>query len=390
MTIPFTDLNLLVAASFLLNLFLLYRLRRVRVYGPDPHPSVGSNLKALHTREYFYVGGSYVPHSSSMIHHGQMYVERLTPARVTRPIPLLFMHGNGMTGTNWLNTPDGRPGWADYFLNEGYEVYIVDQPARGRSPWHSQVDGTNVTFPTGVIESRFTATKEHALWSQATLHTQWPGSGIQGDPTFDAFYRSMVPSLTSAVEASELTKVAGSELLDKIGPVILVTHSQSGYLGWILGDVRPDLVKAIVALEPNGPPFQNAIFTRDPERLFGLTDIPLNFDPPVSSVSELRPVLVHEGENCASLQQPFPPRQLVHLARIPVLVVTSESGYHAVYDDFTIQFLQDAGVDVKHVRLESVGIRGNGHMLFMELNSKQIVAEVVEPWIRQFLVTGSK
>lgn len=166
----------------------------------------------------------------------------------------------------------------------------------------------------------------------------------------------------------------------------MVTHSQSGYLGWILGDARPNLVKAIVALEPTGPPFQNAIFMRNSARVFGLTDIPLTFSPSVSSASDLRPTAVLEGENCTSLQQPFPPRRLVHLAQIPVLLVTSEAGYHAVYDDFSVQFLQDAGVNVTHIRLESVGIRGNGHMFFMELNSDQIAAEVVEPWIRSSLV----
>lgn len=168
----------------------------------------------------------------------------------------------------------------------------------------------------------------------------------------------------------------------------MVTHSQSGYLGWILGDARPNLVKAIVALEPNGPPFQNAIFTKNPARVFGLTDIPLTFNPPISSTSDLRPFAVFEGENYTSFQQSFPPRRLVHLAQIPVLLVTSETGYHAVYDDFTVQFLQEAGVNVTHTRLESMGIRGNGHMFFMELNSDQIAAEVVEPWIRNSLDTG--
>lgn len=234
--ISFADhyLNLLIATSVLLNLFFICRLRRARVSKPKPYSSVGD--RALHTREYFYVGGTYVPHGSSTIHHGQMYVEHLTPERVTRGIPVLFIHGNGMTGTNWLNTPDGRPGWSDYFLHEGYEVskvaphrcqegisrwfvqvYIVDQPARGRSAWQSKVDGTTNTFTTRTIESRFTATADHNLWPQATLHTQWPGSGSKGDPIFDTFYRSIVPGLTSAVELSELMKVAGSELLDKIG-----------------------------------------------------------------------------------------------------------------------------------------------------------------------------
>lgn len=228
------NLSILVAASILLNLFLLCRLRRARASKPTPCSSVGD--RALHTREYFYVGGTYVPHGSSTIHHGQMYVEHLTPVRVTRRVPVLFIHGNGMTGTTWLNTPDGRPGWSDYFLNEGYEVnlppagarkefhdgsfdqvYIVDQPTRGRSAWQSKVDGTTSTFTTRTIESRFTATREHTLWPQAILHTQWPGSGTKGDPTFDAFYRSIVPGLTSAVETSQLMKATGSELLDKIG-----------------------------------------------------------------------------------------------------------------------------------------------------------------------------
>lgn len=120
-------LNLFISTSVLLNLlFLCRRLTRARASKPKlTHTSVGNNLKALHTRDYFYVGGTYVPHGSSAIHHGQMYVEHLTPARVTRRIPILFIHGNGMTGTSWLNTPDGRPGWSDYFLNEGYEVKVA-------------------------------------------------------------------------------------------------------------------------------------------------------------------------------------------------------------------------------------------------------------------------
>jgi hypothetical protein len=101
-----------------------------------------------------------------------MYVEHLTPAKVTQPLPILFVHGQGMTGTNWLHTPDGRPGWADYFLSEGYEVrflvlllidvdvvvfqlYIVDQVARGRSPWQSSVDGALTSFDTTRIQAIF-------------------------------------------------------------------------------------------------------------------------------------------------------------------------------------------------------------------------------------------
>lgn len=144
--ISFADhgLNLLVAASVLLNLFLLSRLqRRARVSKAKPRSqaSVGglANRRALHRREYFYVGGTYVPHGSSTIHHGQMYVEHLTPAQVTCRIPVLFIHGNGMTGTTWLTTPDGRPGWSDYFLNEGYEVKLSPRREGSHDMIHSGV-----------------------------------------------------------------------------------------------------------------------------------------------------------------------------------------------------------------------------------------------------------
>ena len=79
----------------------------------------------LHTRSFFYAGGSYDSEDGSGIVHGQVYVEKLEPQSVTQPFPIVFVHGGGMTGTNFLNTPDGRPGWADEFMNAGFVVRSV-------------------------------------------------------------------------------------------------------------------------------------------------------------------------------------------------------------------------------------------------------------------------
>lgn len=68
-----------------------------------------------------------------------------------------------------------------------------------------------------------------------------------------------------------------------------------------------------------------------------------------------------------------------------MLVVTSESGYHTVYDDCSVGFLRQAGVSVKHVHLEDEGIFGNGHMVFMEKNNLQIADQVVNVWVQQIL-----
>lgn len=67
---------------------------------------------------------------------GQIYVEKLslphTPTSTSK-LPIIFISGAGQTGTNWLETPDGRPGWAAYFLSHGHTAYLSDQPSRGRS-----------------------------------------------------------------------------------------------------------------------------------------------------------------------------------------------------------------------------------------------------------------
>lgn len=175
----------------------------------------------LHTRNYFYIGESFSPFGNSSIASGQIYVEHLIPEKISQPFPLLFIHGHGMTGTNFLNTPDGRLGWADYFLSQGYEVYLTDQPSRGRSAWQISIDGTQSPFDTFTIESHFTAPRLHKLWPQAILHTQWPGNGSVGDPIFNNFFASTVPSLNSEIETVTKLKAAVTQLLDMIGVCII-------------------------------------------------------------------------------------------------------------------------------------------------------------------------
>lgn len=164
-------------------------------------------------------------------------------------------------------------------------------------------------------------------------------------------------------------------------PVILLTHSQSGPLGWVLGDSRPNLVRFIAALEPSGPPFMNVIFPPIvPARPFGITETPVVYDPPLSSADDLKAIVAGNSSLFTCFLQASPVRKLVNLMKIPILVVTSESSYHAVYDDCTVDYLRQAGVSVEHIKLGEVGIHGNGHMMFMENNNIEI-AELIQKWI---------
>src|SRR3954469_21934026 len=84
---------------------------------------------------YFFVGGRYVETEKGPLMERQMYVEYQLPAVRSQRYPIVMIHGAAQTGSNFTGTPDGRKGWAEYFVEQGYAVYVVDQPARGRSHW---------------------------------------------------------------------------------------------------------------------------------------------------------------------------------------------------------------------------------------------------------------
>jgi pimeloyl-ACP methyl ester carboxylesterase len=340
---------------------------------------------------YFFVGGTYFDAPDGRSMSGQMYVEFQIPAAQTHPYPLVMFSGGGQSGLNYTGTPDGREGWMQYFLRQGYAVYVLDQPSRARSPHQAEV-GAQSRGSTSRVAQRFTAPERSTLWPQATLHTQWPGTGIEGDPVFDQFYAQNFPSLASFPRQQELNRDAGAALLDRIGPAILVTHSQSGTFGWLVADARPMMVRGIVALEPSGPPVHDNVEKGAPDwfadgpltKPYGLTAQPLTYNPPLGSPSDLTFVQQESPEAPHLVRcwaQKAPARRLVHLERMPILVVQSEASYHAAYDHCTVAYLRQAGAtSLRYVRLADEGIKGNGHMFMLEKNSLDIAA-LIARWL---------
>ncbi|KAL2070171.1 hypothetical protein VTL71DRAFT_13197 [Oculimacula yallundae] len=338
-------------------------------------------------RSYFYIGGEYVKTPSGQIFSGQMYVEKLTPADgCTKPYPIVFIHGGAQSGTNWLNKPDGDPGWASHFLASGFEVYLLDQTNTGRSGYNPAGEVKLSSFTAEFIQQRFTAIKDYPLWPQAKLHTQWPGTGLMGDPIFDAYYASTVPSPTNTTLQERSMLKAGVLLLSKIGPAVIIAHSQGSIPAWLWADARSDLVKALIQIEPKGPPFHEAIFSSDFTRPWGLTSIPLNYfpaptDPAAPLAMQVMPPT--SSDIVDYTLQAEPARQLVNLRNVPILIETGEASYHAMYDHCFVEFLRQAGCEkVEHLRLADVGIYGNGHLQFLEKNSEEI-AGVLEAWIEK-------
>ena len=336
---------------------------------------------------YLFAGGKYVDTPEGKFMLGQAYVEYQIPKNRTRPYPIVMIHGGGQSGSNFTGTPDGREGWAQYFLRQGYAVYVMDQPGRGRSGLSSAY-GKPIESSVARIEQRFTAPERSNLWPQAKLHTQWPGTGVAGDPVFDQFYAEQLPAISSFPKQQELNRDAGAALLDKIGPAIVLIHSQSGAFVWPIADARPNLVKAIVAMEPSGPPVRDIEFKGAPDyfvdgpltKPWGLTAVPLTYGG-VSDAAQLQFVQQDKADSPDLMKcwrQREPAKPLTNLARIPVAIFVSEASYHASYDHCTAQYLTQAGVKNSFIRLADRGIKGNGHMMMLERNNLAIAAAIAE------------
>ena len=270
---------------------------------------------------------------------------------------------------------------------------MIDQPGRARSGYFASIYGKTRRPTVELVERRFTAPAVTRLWPQAHLHKRWPGTGRRGDPIFDEFFSSQVESIENGEMTESLVRDAGVALLDRIGPSILLTHSQSGPFGWAIADRAPEKVKAILSIEPNGPPLHELDLNGAPEwfsdaarsRPWGITRVPLTYDPPVKNAAELRFVKQHTADApglACCWAQAEPARKLPRLSGIPILIVTSEASYHAAYDHATSNYLTQAGVEHTFLRLADIGIRGNGHMMMLEENNLEIAA-VLHRWVAQ-------
>ena len=83
--------------------------------------------------------------------------------------------------------------------------------------------------------------------------------------------------------------------------------------------------------------------------------------------------------------QKEPAKKLINLSKVNILILTAESSYHAPYDHGTSNFLKQAGVDHDFIRLEDHGIKGNGHMMMHEKNSREI-SKFINNWIEKYYV----
>lgn len=299
------------------------------------------NLAAL---ESFYVGGAprQVQHKVFGLETqvtGAMYVQRMVPQERRFPIPLVFVHGGMHSGVTWETTPDGREGWQTLFVRAGFETLVIDQAWRGRSapdltglnPFANGAEPVGPAFTCGLeMGERFArGGGRFPLAESLNYGAQlWPDFGVPGAIAAGTPGRSDPRALEPLLQ-----------LIDRLGEVVLITHSQGGHLGWMAAVNRPNQVKAIASVEPaqTCPGLDDPLFPKIPVRLIWGDNLP----PQGSTLSLL------DIEQARMLSQRFA--------------------------NISLDYLPESG------------IRGNGHMLMMEDNNDVLAARVAD-WLLSTLV----
>jgi pimeloyl-ACP methyl ester carboxylesterase len=361
--------------------------------GAMPAPALAADIGPLSIAKtgHFFVGGKYVETTDGPVLAGQAYVEYYIPTNRAHAYPIVMIEGCCTAGAGYMGTPDGRDGWGQYFLAKGYAVYIMDQVGRGRSPYVEAVYGRKSMRSPKSVERDFIAYEKYNLFPQAKLHTQWPGSGTVGDSVFDQFMAETHAMIADAKVREAVNRDATIALLDKIGPAILMPHSQSAAPAWLVADARPQLVKALLMVEAGTSSFYEVKLVGAPHwfedgalsKPFGVTYAPITYDPPVTGVEDFR-LVRQEKPDAPELARCWLPREpapkLINFKTIPTLQMSAEASFGAPTAHCNAAFLKHAGVPVDFIRLADIGLRGNGHFLMLEKNNLEIAA-VIADWL---------
>jgi len=276
--------------------------------------------------------------------HAQVFYQIPVGAR---KLPLVFLHGGGQSSKSWQTTPDGREGFQNIFLRRGFAVYLVDQPRRGQAGLSTEP----IALAPKADDQRVFDTFRLGVWPDFFPGVQFP----RDEQSLDQYFRQMTAD-TGPFDLDVICNALDA-LFERIGPAILVTHSQGGGPGWLTAIRNPN-VRAIVCYEPGS----NFVFPDGevPAPMPAATSALEALGVPPEDFARLAriPIVIFYGDNIA--QQPVEAKGRDHWrVRLAMARLWAEAVHR-----------QGGHVDIVH--LPEVGIRGNTHFPFSDLNNLDV------------------
>lgn len=319
----------------------------------------------LKTMGSLFFGGTVSRADDGETFHGDHGYAQFYVPQNSRTYPLVMWHGIGQSGRTYETTPDGREGFMSIMPRRDWSVYIIDQPRRGRAGRTQSEVVVDKSIPTTLKESAAWDAFRFGVWTPPKPATLFPGLQMPHDPaTIDQFFRQQTPDTGAHPSTAEHRAFMGktmAELFRRTGPGVLITHSHSGQYGWMTAIAAPELIKAIVAYESGQFAFPEG--ERPPE---------------LPSQIEL--------VNQAMQPQMIPMADFKKLTRMPILVVYGDNISKQPSKVFNVDLWRIAsarakqfvdavnrhGGDAQLVMLPDIGMKGNSHIPFADLNNLEV------------------
>ncbi len=282
----------------------------------------------------------------------QMYVQYMIPQDGDK-VPVVMVHGGGLSGKSFETTPDGRMGWNEYFVRKGHPVYNADQVARARSGFDQSVFNQvrQGTLPASALPN-ISRTSAEAAWQNfrfgPSFGVPWSDEQFPVDHA-DDFLRQGIPDLNASLTPATPPALSSpdsykllSDLAIKLKGAVLMGHSKSSDY-------------PLRAILTNSAGIRGAIFleTTVPTRCLQFTD---------AEIAKLAtvPILFEFND---------------HLDFQPAGVLASFNNCKDL-----VAKINAAGGDATMLHPADLGIHGNSHMVMLDKNNLQI-ADLILKWI---------
>lgn len=305
----------------------------------------------------FMAGGTVITSPEGNTFHGDhAYIFYQVPVNAKK-YPLVFLHGTGQFSKTWQTTPDGREGFQNIFLRRGFSTYLIDQPRRGNAGRSTKPVTINPV-------------PDEQLWFNRFRVGEWPNyfDGVQfskDKEVLNQYFRQMTPN-TGPMDL-KMVSDAVAATFDKTGEGILVVHSQGGANGW-LSLPKSKNIKAIVAYEPGG--YYTFPEGEEPERRMTPIGNPESISVPLDEFKRFTeiPIIIYYADFLPDKPSGNPE--------------LDEWGYRLKLARQWAEVVNKRGGDVTVVHLPEIGIKGNTHFPFSDLNNVQI-ADLLSTWLKE-------
>lgn len=330
----------------------------------------------LKTMGSLFFGGTVQTLPSGETFHGDHGYAQFYIPQNARTYPLIMWHGIGQSGKTYESTPDGREGYMAILPRRDWPVYIIDQPRRGRAGYTSSKADTANAVPTITSESGVWDAFRNGLWLTPKKPYFFPVSQFPKTPdAVDQFFRQQTPDTGAEPRTKEYRDTMANtmaQLLKQTGPAVLITHSNSGQYGWATAMADPKHVKAVVAYEPGSSAFPS-------------DDMPAD-------------LLLSDSDFINKVQAPqeVSPEEFETLTKMPILIIYGDNIAKEKSDNFNsevwriskhraqqmVERINARGGDAKVLSLPDIGIKGNTHAPFADLNNLEI-AKILEGFLHE-------